>query len=65
MIDWTKRHRDKIASEGRELLMENATEQQWRDGKGTWPPHSIWLWTGFIAGPPGSAPRVEKRKDLV
>lgn len=62
MIDWTQRHRDKIASEGRELLMENATEQQWRDGREQWPPYSIWLWTGFIAGPKGSAKTT--RKDL-
>lgn len=64
MIDWPQRHRDKIASEGRELLMENATEEQWRAGRDKWPPYSIWLWTWFIAGPKGSAAREETRKDL-
>lgn len=31
-------------------------------GKGTWPAYSIWLWTGFIAGPKGSAAKT--RRDL-
>lgn len=62
MIDWTQRHLSKIAKENREVLLEGATIEQFKNGK--WPAGSIWLWTGYVAGPEGSAPRVETRKDL-
>lgn len=62
MINWHQRHRDKIAKEGRELLLEGATIDQWKNG--TWPAGSLWLWALGVAGPKGSAPREETRKDL-
>lgn len=62
MIDWTQRHLAKIAKENREVLLEGATIEQFKNGK--WPAGSRWLWAVGIVGPKDSAPRVESRKDL-
>jgi hypothetical protein len=62
MIDHTQRHQAQIEKERRELLLAGATIEQWKQGR--WPAGSIWLWALGVAGPKGSAPREELRKDL-
>lgn len=54
MIDWRKRHLDKIEAEGRTVLSEGITTEQFMQGVRAkrWPPGSTYLWTIGVCSPP-------------
>jgi len=59
MIDWRQRHLDKAHAERRAILMEDATMEQWRNGR--WPVGSMWLWALGVVGARNSAIEPDKR----
>lgn len=58
MIDWRKRHEDKIRAEQRAIIAREVSQEQFVSGSKAkrWPSNSMFYATlGVVAGPPNSA----------